>query len=159
MREFSVLEFAEHLVAIEVTFHTLVHRSLEDCLKVLKKDMKAQIGDYQDAAGPYGAWQPLADETELEKAHLGAPANAPLERFGNLKKSFKYETDGLVGVVGSTDPVMVEHEYGTKRMPPRPVVGPALWKNRDHIRGLCAAAVIETLTGTTINRQLIKLQD
>jgi hypothetical protein len=159
MREFSVLEFAEHLVALEVNFHTLVHRSLDDCLKVLKKDMKAQIGDYQDQAGPYGAWQPLAESTEKTKAALGAPDNAPLYREGTLKASFKYESDGLEGIVGSTDPVMVEHEYGTSRMPPRPVVGPALWKNRDHIRGLCAGAVIETLTGTQINRELIKLQD
>jgi hypothetical protein len=158
MREFSPLEFSEHLVALEVGFHTKVHRALEDCLKVLQKDMKAQIGDYQDAAGPYGAWQPLADETELEKAHLGAPANAPLYRQGDLKKSFKYETDGIEGIVGSTDPVMVEHEYGTRTMPPRPVVGPALWKNRDFIRGLCAQAVIETLTATTIARELIRLE-
>jgi hypothetical protein len=158
MREFSVLGFAEHLVALEVAFHTKVHHALEDCLKVLQKDMKAQIGDYQDQAGPYEAWQPLADSTEARKALIGAPANAPLERFGKLKKSFKYETDGLEGIVGSTDPVMRYHEEGTDRAPPRPVVGPALWKNRDHIRGLCAQAAIETLTGNTIARELINLQ-
>lgn len=158
MSDFSAFEFAEHLIGLEVNFHTHVHHALEQSLRLLQKDMKGQIGHYQDEAGPYPAWQPLAESTEAIKATLGAPANAPLERHGDLKASFKYETDGVEGIVGSTDPVMVDLEYGTRNMPPRPVVGPALYKNREHIRGLCAQALIETLAANKLTKELIRFE-
>ena len=160
MQDFdNPLAFAEHLILVEAMIHVELKEGLTHVLKVLKKDMIAQIGHYQDEAGPYGAWQPLTESTEEEKARLGAPANAPLERTGELEKSFHYETDELEGVVGSTDPAMIYAEYGTKRGPPRPVVGPALYKNREKVQAITGHAVLIAIAGKVIAHELVDLAE
>lgn len=155
----SPLAFAEHLVLLEAMVAVELKEGLTHVLKVLKRDMIAQVGHYQDEAGPYGAWQPLTTATEAEKARLGAPANAPLERTGELKKSFHYETKELEGVVGSTDPVMFEHEFGTNRAPPRPVVGPALYKNREAVQAIVGHALLVAIAGRRVAHELVTLSD
>jgi HK97 gp10 family phage protein len=147
-REFDgVLAFAEHLLKIEVGLAVIEHRAIGTALTILERDMVEQIGEYQDSVGPYPAWATLADSTEDEKARLGYPLNAPLEREGDLKASFSHEQSGDEGVVGSTDPVMEYHEFGTSKMPPRPVVGPALERNRDRIEHMLGHALIEAVIG------------
>lgn len=155
----SPLAFAEHLVLLEAVIEVQLREGLQDVLKVLKKDMIGQIGQYQSSAGPYETWKPLTEQTELEKARLGAPANAPLEREGVLEKSFHYESKELEGIVGSTDPVMVHHEYGTKNMPPRPVVGPALYKNRERVQEIVGHALLVAVSGQRVTRELIDLDE
>jgi HK97 gp10 family phage protein len=150
-REFdSVLGFTEHLIALEVGLRVIERKALGAVLQVLEDDMKAQIGEYQDAAGPYPAWAALADSTEVEKERLGYPSDAPLLREGDLEKSFSHEQEGVEGVVGSTDPVMEYHEFGTPKMPPRPVVGPALERKRDKIEHLLGHALVEAIIGGTL---------
>jgi HK97 gp10 family phage protein len=151
MREFgSVLEFAEHLIKLEVGLRLIEHKALGHVLEVLEKDMKAQIGEYQEEIGPYPAWAPLADSTEEEKERLGYAANAPLSRTGDLEKSFIHDQDGDEGIVGSTDPVMEYHEFGTSKMPPRPVVGPAVERNRPKIEKLLRHALVEAIVGNEV---------
>jgi phage gpG-like protein len=148
VREFdSILGLAENLLHLEVGMHELVGKSLDTALVILEKDMVHQIGEYQGKVGPYPAWADLAESTEEEKARLGAPADAPLERFGDLMQSFQHERDGDEGIVGSTDKVMEYHEWGTDRMPPRPVVGPALERNRERIEALIGRATVELIAG------------
>jgi HK97 gp10 family phage protein len=121
-------------------------RALNEAAKLIKKDARAQIGHYQDEVGAYPAWAPLAESTEEEKARLGAPADAPLEREGDLKKSFRSNFEGEDSViVGSTDPVMEFHEFGTSKMPPRPVLGPALLKNIETIQSLVGASTVDAI--------------
>jgi hypothetical protein len=87
VKEFEgALAFAEHLVKIAVATEVIERKALGHALEILEEDMRAQIGEYQDAVGPYPAWAPLAESTEEQKAMVGAPANAPLERFGDLEK-------------------------------------------------------------------------
>jgi HK97 gp10 family phage protein len=122
--------------------------ALKQAANIIKKDARAQIGHYQDGVGDYPAWAPLADSTEDEKARVGAPADAPLERFGDLKKSFKseFENEHTI-IVGSIDPVMEYHEFGTSKMPPRPVLGPALFKNIDAIQELVGHTATAVISG------------
>jgi HK97 gp10 family phage protein len=146
-REVEGLEqMALQLVAMEVVWHEEMKRSLKAAAQIIKTDARAQIGHYQPEAGEYPEWAPLAESTEDEKARLGAPADAPLERFGDLKKSFR---STMVGdkevIVGSTDPNMDWHEFGTSKMPPRPVLGPALLKNIEKIRHLLGHAMLDTV--------------
>lgn len=153
LREFdSVLLFAEHLVKLELGLKAIEHKALGHVLEILEKDMQTQIGEYQDQVGPYPEWAPLADSTEAEKARLGYPANAPLLREGDLQESFTHEQDGDEGIVGSTDPIMEFHEFGTIKMPPRPVVGPALERNRERVEQLLARAVVDAILGGQIDR-------
>src|SRR5258708_34955480 len=148
MREFnSLLAFAEHLEKAALEVPVAQHKALGTALVILEKDMKEQIGHFQAQHGPHPAWAPLADSTEDEKARLGYPADAPLLREGDLQDNFRHEQHGDEGIVGSTDPVMAFHEAGTSRMPPRPVVGPALFKTRDKMERLVRDATFAVITG------------
>ena len=148
LREFEDLEsFAIHLAARELALRERLANGLEEALVILEKDMKDQVGHYQDQVGQFPAWAPLADSTEAEKARLGAPAEAPLLRHGALYASFEHSRSGDEGVVGSTDPTMVYHEFGTDRMPPRPIIGPAVVRNRERIERLFGKVVLEGILG------------
>jgi HK97 gp10 family phage protein len=143
----SLADLAMHIVAAATEIERdHGRRALNEAAKLIKQDARAQIGHYQDEVGAYPAWAPLAESTEEEKARIGAPADAPLDREGDLKKSFRsnFEGDDSV-IVGSTDPVMEYHEFGTFKMPPRPVLGPALLKNIDAIQALVGASAVDAI--------------
>jgi HK97 gp10 family phage protein len=143
----SLADLAMHLAAAAVEIErNQGRRALNEAAKLIKADARAQIGHYQDEVGAYPAWAPLAESTDEDKARAGAPADAPLERDGDLKKSFRsnFEGDNAV-IVGSTDPVMEYHEFSTSRMPPRPVLGPALLKNIDAIQELVGASAVDAI--------------
>jgi HK97 gp10 family phage protein len=76
----------------------------------------------------FPAWDPLAPSTIEDKAGLGfgPPDYAPLYRTGEMQESISGSAVGLTGVVGSTDPVAVFHEFGTSKMPPRPFLARAV---------------------------------
>ena len=145
-REFDSLEaFARALIASAVAWREERRLVLRMVGKLLAQDMRSQIGHYQGAVGNYLEWAELAESTEDEKARVGAPPDAPLLRFGDLAKSFRFSVDGEEVYVGSTDPVMEYHEFGTSKMPPRSVIGPALLKNMDTIRDLMGYAVVDAV--------------
>lgn len=146
-REFASLEaFAIHLMAAELVWKVQRKNALNQAANLIKQDARKQIGHYQAEVGAYPQWAPLAESTDDEKARLGAPADAPLKRWGDLKKSFRSTPVGETEmIVGSTDPNMEWHEFGTVKMPPRPVLGPALLKNIDHIQALLGGAIIDTV--------------
>ena len=119
-------------------------KGLEKSLVLIEKDAKKQIGHYQGQVGEFPAWAPLAASTEAEKARLGAPLGAPLLRHGGLYASFEHQLlSDTEGVVGSTDPTLIFHEFGTSKMPPRPVMGPAVVKNRARIQQILGRAIVE----------------
>jgi hypothetical protein len=140
--------FALHLLEKQVAVHASMKRGIERALLVIENDAKEQVGHYQSESGEFPAWAPLADSTEAEKARLGAPAGAPLLRHGGLYASFGHEVlSAEEGVAGSTDPTLVYHEFGTSKMPPRPVMGPAVFKNRDKIQAILGQALVEGILG------------
>lgn len=149
IKEFEDLAlFAVHLAGTELAMRKHLRHGLEAALIVIETDAKAQIGHYQGAQGEFPAWAPLADSTEAEKARLGAPAGAPLLRHGGLFASFGHElVSDDEGVVGSTDPTLIYHEFGTSKMPPRPVLGPAMLKSREKIKKLLARALVQGILG------------
>lgn len=149
----SPIRFAEHLLRLEAGRHVILGDALETSLVILEKDMVSQIGEYQDAVGPYPEWAPLADSTMEDKERGGyAPPDNPLLRDGDLRESFQHERNGLEGVVGSTDPKMEFHEFGTVKMPPRPVVGPALENEREKINHLLGRAVVNVVLGGKLDQ-------
>ena len=148
MKEFSNLgSLALHLAGQEVALLASLHAGLEKCAVRLETTMESEIGHYQPGIGPFAAWADLADSTEAQKARMGYPAAAPLEASGKMKKSFTHTTTALETVVGSTDPKMVYHEFGTPKMPARAVVGPALLSNKEYIRRVLGAATVAGLIG------------
>jgi HK97 gp10 family phage protein len=143
----SFADLAAHIAAAAIEIERDQGRhALNEAAKLIKADAREQIGHYQEGVGAYPAWAPLAESTEDEKARVGAPPDAPLERHGDLKKSFRSNFDGDSAVIiGSTDPVMEFHEFGTVKMPPRPVLGPALLKNIDAVQALVGASAVDAI--------------
>lgn len=135
------------LVEAEVGMLEALHHGLVKVVEKIEATAVAEIGVYQDAAGPFPEWPLLADVTEDEKARMGYPADAPLLAAGDLRDSFGHEVEGLTGIVGSTDPVLIFHEMGTSRMPARPVLGPAAFRNKESIEKLLGAAALVGLIG------------
>ena len=64
-----------------------------------------------------------------------------------MRDSITHEVHGLEAVIGSTDPKMVYHEFGTAKMPPRPVMGPAAFRNKDFILKVIGKAAMSGLVG------------
>jgi phage gpG-like protein len=93
-------------------------RLLDEFGRKQAEHMAAKIGVYQEG------WPELSEATEERKAREGYPADSPLLAEGTLKDSFSHTIEETKMTVGSTDEVMIHHEYGTENMPPRPVVFP-----------------------------------
>ena len=138
---------ALNLAAQEVALLASLQEGLEKCAARVEKTAKAEIGHYQAGIGPFPAWAELADSTEEHKAKMGYPADSPLLASGSMQASITHTTGILEAVIGSTDPKMVYHEFGTPKMPARPVMGPALLTNKEFIRRALGAATVRGLIG------------
>lgn len=138
---------ALHMAGQEVALLASLRAGLEKCAVRVEQTAKAEIGHYQTGIGPFPAWAELAESTEERKAKMGYPADSPLRASGDMGESFGHTTSILESVIGSTDPKMVYHEFGTPKMPARPVMGPALLTNKEFIRRTLGAATVAGLIG------------
>jgi hypothetical protein len=71
MSDFSILGFAEHLVAMTTEVVVAEHEALEHAARIVEKEAKDAIGHYQDASGPFGAWAELTDATKADRLAKG----------------------------------------------------------------------------------------
>lgn len=149
MQQFTSLgAFAAHLTRLAVEGPAVTYHATDTAGAIIEKDAKARIGYYQDAVGPYPAWAPLAESTELAKARMGAPPNAPLLATGEMFASIGHTMESIdKTVIGATDEKMVYHEYGTAKIPPRPVFGPAAFSSRTKIELGCGAILAAWIAG------------
>ena len=148
MSEFPSLgSLALHLAGRTVAMAEELEHGLERALKLIERTALDEIGVYQASAGPFPAWPQLAEATEERKAAMGYPADAPLLASGDMRDSLSHEVHGLEGGVGFSDPVAVYQEFGTSKVPARPVLGPAAFRNRELIEKLIGAAVVAGLVG------------
>ncbi|KAF1004102.1 MAG: hypothetical protein GAK36_00127 [Pseudomonas sp.] len=138
---------ALHMAGQEAALLASLHAGLEKCAKRVEQTAKSEIGNYQAGIGPFPAWAELADSTEEHKAKMGYPPDSPLLASGSMRASITHSTSILEAVIGSTDPKMVFHEFGTPKMPARPVMGPALLTNKEFIRRTLGAATVAGLIG------------
>ena len=135
---------AKHIEKVAKHVNGNLERAADRIGKNLAGTAQAEIGKYQKEAGPFPAWADLADSTEWNKMRHGYPVDAPLLASGELRDSYSYTVEAHYSgpfveninvIVGSTDPVAVYHEFGTSRMPPRPVLGPAVFRRKNYIAG------------------------
>jgi HK97 gp10 family phage protein len=143
----SLGDLALHFAQLQVSALAELQKGLKKAATVVQNEAKASIGEYQDAVGPFPAWEPLSDATEREKAAKGYPVDAPLLRTGEMRDSIVKEVSGLEAVIGSLDDKMLYHEFGTAHIPPRPVLGPAVFKKREKIQKILGAAGVAALVG------------
>jgi len=143
----SLGALALHMATQEVALLVSLHEGLEKCAVKVEQTAKDEIGHYQAGIGPFPAWADLADSTEAHKTRMGYPADAPLLASGEMQQSITHTTHALETVIGSTDEKMVYHEFGTPKMPARPVMGPAVFRNKEYIRRILGMATVSGLVG------------
>jgi phage gpG-like protein len=143
----SLGALALHMAAQEVALLASLHAGLEKCAKKVEKTARDEIGHYQSGIGPFPAWADLADSTEEQKSKNGYPAGAPLLASGDMQGSITHTTHTLEAVIGSTDEKMIYHEFGTLKIPARPVMGPAILRNKEYIRRVLGMATVTGLVG------------
>lgn len=100
------------------------------------------------------AWAPLADSTVEEKQRLGyvgkVSATDPLLRTGELRASIQVgEVTPEHVTVGSDDPIAAYQEFGTTKIPPRPFIGTALFREEHKIEAEIGEAIAHSLRGLT----------
>ena len=149
----SLGAFAVHLAARHIEIRRELERGLDHALERIEETARSEFGTYQPAAGEFAAWAPLADATQEQREALGYTPNDPLLRTGDLMNAVEREIDkaGLEGAVGVREgqlgTVMLAQEVGTSRIPPRPVLGPAAYRNVALVKRLAGAAVIAGIIG------------
>jgi HK97 gp10 family phage protein len=141
----SITHFVTHLAKVELAIRASTHKALDQAAKIIEVDAKKQIGDYQAEVGPFAGWVELADSTKADRVAKGFTENDPLLRTGGLRDSISRQVEGDEAAVGSTSDIAVYQELGTDKIPPRPFLGPAAFKNRDRIESLLGLAVIHAL--------------
>ena len=105
----------------------------------VEHEAKAEIGHYQDAAGPFGDWPELAPSTRAEEQRLG--------RTGDLPNSIEHTVMGDEAHVGSNSEIAAYLELGTAHIPPRSFLGGALVRKEDEVVAIVGSAVVGALIG------------
>lgn len=148
MREYKTFGgFARHLVAVAAQGEAVEHHVLKQATKIVRDDAQARIGTYQGAAGPFNAWQPLANSTIADRINKGFTPNDPLLRSGELRDSITSQVHGDKAIVGSASDIALYQEVGTATIPPRPFLGPAAFASKAKIGAVAANTVIAWVSG------------
>ena len=129
-------EFLEKQAALQ---EAALHEGAKAASVVVQKRVQAVFGDTSKLLS-------LADATQADRVAHGYTPNDPLVRTGTLRDSIERESVGPVAVVGSKDPIMGYQEFGTSKIPPRPVFEIGLTESQDEV-GEIAGAVAAIALG------------
>lgn len=133
-REFkSFTEAGAYFVRAAVIHETVKKQAMRRAGTKVLAHARSKFGVYQPAVGEWARWMYLTDYTMTERIWQGFTPDDPLKRSGGLKKSLHLSIDNDRIVIGSNDERMIWHEMGTSRMPPRAVLGPALYEKRHEV--------------------------
>ncbi|MDB6104040.1 MAG: hypothetical protein JWO52_4039 [Gammaproteobacteria bacterium] len=150
MREFNSFgAFGQHLARLSLEGEAVTHEMAEKGAKMIQRDAQNKLGHYQDHAGPFNAWDELADSTKEDRVNKGFPENEPLLRTGQLRDSIEEVVRGSEAMVGSMDPIALWQECGTDdgHIPPRPFLGPAAFESKPKLSVVCANTLIAWISG------------
>ena len=148
----SFLGLAEHLALVVEEQERVIHRSLDQAARLLKKNAKAKVGTYQDEAFPFPAWAELADSTKEDRLRHGFTENDPGLRSGKMRDSIEHTVDDRnhLAAVGSDDDKLVYFELGTEKQPPRSVLGSAAIESTEDILRIIGKNAVTALIGEEV---------
>jgi hypothetical protein len=131
--------------------------SMEASALVVEATAKAEFGHYQrEDMGTLTPWEELKDATKHThiqaivdgEAAADAGENTPLLVKGDLREGITHESGPMEFTVGSESEIMEAQETGNDRgLPPRPVLGTAMYRETETIVDLAGQAIVDTLTG------------
>jgi hypothetical protein len=169
----SFAELAEQLISTIPAVEAARYLGHREAAVIVQTEAQQELGHYQSAAGPFQAWQNLADTTlngfdgpdgvhHPGKIELGyAPPDNPLVATGELHDHIEISYDSREAVIGVPDEtvgsgvdgdevrnigdVAVYLEFGRKGMPPRSFLGRAAYVKRDEIVSALCLPVIHAI--------------
>ena len=147
MTDMTLTGFIAHLAHAQHDIEHATHAGLERAARIVEAEAKAEIGSYQQAAGPFAAWAELADTTKADRVAAGFGENDPLLRTGELRDSIGHVVRDNEAVVGSDSDIAVYQELGTSRIPPRSFLGGAAFRKAEDVANVLGASAVATLIG------------
>lgn len=152
MQQFaSMTAFLEHLEAEALLATSRQAHALDVAARIVQDEAKHEIGTYQSAAGPFGAWPELADATKEGRADKGFPENDPLLRTGGLRDSIERASTEYDAEVGSNSDIAVYQEMGTDKIPPRSFLGHSAVVKEKEVVEAVTLEVIHAVAGIRPN--------
>ena len=129
--------------------------AMEKSAVLVETAAKAEIGHYQrEDMGPFSPWPELQESTK--RAHAFAIAdgraapdagiNTPELVTGKMREDIGHVSTPEGFEVGG-DEILKFQELGTSRIPPRPVLGPALYRSTPAILAIVGEMTESTLAG------------
>ena len=104
-----------------------------------------------DATGQAALAQAAARLRAAVRQELSQPPggshDVPWLRDGTLRDSIGVSLQGEAAAIGSTDPVALDQEYGTRYDPPRPFLAPPAAANGEAIAASVAATLMQRMRG------------
>jgi len=144
----SLSAFASHLSQLAETLPAAETRAVTAAAGVILAEAQAIPGHYQAATGPVAKWHALAETTRRDRVRKGFTPDDPLLRTGELARSYKSKiTSPRSAEVGSDDPRAPRFEFGTSRMPPRPVLLTAAVRKEPETHRIAGQTILNHLTG------------
>lgn len=133
MPDLSLTEFARLLTGMVSDIEHAAHEGLEQAAQIVEREAKAELGHYQQGAGPFAPWAELADSTKDDRVRQGYPENEPGLRSGAMRDGIQHVVQGRTAHVGSDDDKLVFFELGTVKQPPRAVLAGSLIRKTDAV--------------------------
>ena len=153
MKEFhSFAQAAEHFLGLAAEMLVAEHEGLELAARLIEKEAKREIGEYQNGAGPFVGWAELADSTKTDRVSQGFTENDPGLRTGEMRDSIEHVVQGNEAHVGSDDQNLVWFELGTSKQPPRSVLGLAAVSKGQEAADLVGGMVSIALVGEGVHK-------
>jgi len=148
MKKFrSIAEFRAYEPVLLAALTEGVHTGVKKGAHLLQQEIEVELGTYQEAIGPYEAWQDLAERTKTERVKAGYTEDDPLRASGELAGTFGSRVEGNRASVGSDDPVAIYQENGTEKIPPRSAIGGAAMRMQDKVAETIAEHAVWALRG------------
>ena len=162
MTEFASLgAFAEHVLKAAIAEEVALREGLSRCARAVEKEAKAEVGTYQDAAGPFAGWAGLADSTKEDRVRRGFTEDDPGLRTGEMRDGIgtAMSATGLEATIGSDDDHLVYFELGTAKQPPRSVLGIAMARKLPEIQAVLGASALAGLVGRDVVNRVLPIEE
>lgn len=87
-REFTEQGFLDYLASTPGRLEAQLRTAMKHQASHLQKEAREEVGHYQEAAGPFPAWSPLADSTMDDRIRKGFTPDDPGLRTGGMRDSY-----------------------------------------------------------------------
>lgn len=121
-----------------------VKDDMEEQLQDSAEDLKEAMQQY--IRGQEGTWQPLAQATVKKKNGDDTILIETGEMVDSIEVTPQGDDQYVISATGQRNQEILKyHEYGTSRMPSRPVVRPVFEREKGNVKADCKDAFIASL--------------